>query len=304
MKREISIPTPPYDAMDQTIDKLSNKVIRAVLSLENKRQMLTPALIQSIWRSENQSHVLINFRKRVFPVVQEKLRRLFGMELVMQVPKASAKNKAGETVQLHVNPDDPGGATTCFILCDIMTADAKEVISNHFSRNLSTVHDRICEQSFTFSNYDELNSRPVTGDIFEGFMSLIVCLVALGGEAMSQDELFDILRKQFRVNCADKCKYTLLGALSVTEFMKKMCAQEYLTQTVHKDSETGQDYIEYRVGRRNQTEFHSQAMGEFMKKLYGDEWTTEMSDSFFYTLHANGIAISAEHSHCEHPVLS
>ncbi|KAF6006970.1 hypothetical protein HII13_004825 [Brettanomyces bruxellensis] len=290
--------TPEYGMPSQLrnesgrMDELAFSFVRAILGLENKYQILNKNFISKVLEAEGEKGTGIQFKRDILIRVNNILRPIFAMYLV---PLAS-------------NRRETRNSNEEYIMVNELSERMKErtyIFFKQYTGRLNSIDDlrlNLATEKGQVTTFGKAEVKPATEAIQKGFKLMILSVILLHNNNISQADLLNVLDVNFNLHFQETKPIDILGNLTISQFISLMTQQEYIQILTTKDERSkgknanngrrrkvstavnaDNSLLIYGLGRRALTEFSKDSFIAFFKNIYGD-WDDDLQKSAEYTL--------------------
>ncbi len=275
------------------LDELAFSFVRAIIGLENRYQILNRNFISKIIEAEEEKGSGIQFRRDILFRVNNILQSTFAMLLTPLVSnrERDAKNSTEEYIMVNTLSNKMKERTYRFL--------------KQYTDRLNSIDDLRADfatEKGQVTTFGKAEIKPATESIQRGFKLLILSVIILHSNNISQADLLNVLDENFNLHFQETKPLDILGNLTISQFISLMIQQEYIQILTTKDDKSkgkngnnnrrrkvssaansDNSLLIYGLGRRTLAEFSKESFTSFFREVYGD-WDEDLEKSAKYTL--------------------
>ncbi|CAI5759351.1 unnamed protein product [Candida verbasci] len=261
-------------SLDDEIQHYVNRFIRVCLTKELKGQFIRK---EQIRESISCSNKKISTDK-IITQTNKKLDEIYGLQII-ETPNVEKKEKTKKKTSIN----STSSAKKPYGLVSTLKPKCKEVLGELWNKNTGKLKKEINSTQFFLPKYEKSN-LPISNIelVKSGMMILIVCLIILNENHLYEINLIKYLKK-FGISDSVNIKNSNIS-MNLQEFLKDLEARNYLNKEVMKGATEADNLIDYSLGRRSLIEFSPEDCFQFIKLIYGDDFSTTIAERSLVTI--------------------
>ncbi|CAK7901043.1 hypothetical protein CAAN1_06S02102 [[Candida] anglica] len=299
---ETQTPTSEGVVTDEQL-KVAHSIVRVVMAREVRGLLIKREHFNEAYTERTSMTRRIKF-DTIFPIVQNILETVYGLQLVRVPSKVSVgpshgrKRKAiesnSETSSKNSNSSNGNSASNnkVFALVSVLPTTAKSVLGEIWATkctqkvpNGRNISDR---QYFLPKNIKTSTPSSNSELIKTGIIALVISIVIVHENRLSEADLKQKLSK-FGLSESIHERNTSIN-MTTMEFLGEMTKREYLNREV---TTMDANLADYKLGRRSLAEFKPGSMFDMLERIYGTEFDVDTRNRTLRTIErAYGEAVT------------